>query len=165
MKRNYMKTGLVILAVIALAGFGANAFAYKGMGKGGCYGQKQGAYHGAKSGCPFYGVSLSEEDRARLEEERSSFHNSTEELRKSIYEKKMELWNELAKADTDAETAATLQKTLSGLRGQLDQERISHFIRMKAIYPDFAKKFHAWNQKPCFGKGSGCGSGGGCQAW
>ncbi len=169
MKRNYVKIGLILLTVTAIAGFGANAFAYKGMGKGGCQGA---AYQAPGGGCPFYGASLSEEDQSKLDEERKAFYNSTEELRKSIYEKELELWSELAKTDTDAEKAVTLQKTLSDLRGQLDQEQISHFIRMKAIYPDFAKKFNAWNQKPsCAGRGAagaGCsraGTGGGCSAW
>jgi len=50
-----------------------------------------------------------------------------------------ELNSELAKKNPDSKKSGALQKELSGLKGQLDQKRTEHRIRMNKINPGFGQ--------------------------
>ncbi|OQY14181.1 MAG: hypothetical protein B6I30_01295 [Desulfobacteraceae bacterium 4572_187] len=145
--KNLTKT-LVVFTLVAIMGMGATAFADKGRGNaryaksGQGYGQHgcdvpgYGRYHRGYGNPGFMG-NLSEEEIAKLNEERNAFSKATQDLRQNIYQKRLELNGELAKKNPDPKKAGVLQKELSGLQGQLDQKRIEQRIRMNKINPGF----------------------------
>jgi len=138
--KNLTKT-LIVLTLVAIMGIGATAFAGKGKGNaryaqsGQGYGQYgcDGSGYGRQS---FMG-NLSEEEVAKLNKERSAFSKATQDIRRNIYQKRLELNSELAKKNPDSKKAAALQKELSGLKGQFDQKRTEHRIKMSKINPNF----------------------------
>ena len=145
--KNLSKT-LIVLTLVAIMGMGVTAFADKGRGKGnaryaqngqyGCDGSGYGRYHRGYGDSGFMG-NLSEEEIAKLDEERNAFFKATQDLRQNIYQKRLELNSELAKKNADPKKASALQKELSGLKGQLDQKRIEHRIKMNKINPDLSQ--------------------------
>ena len=154
MNGNHVKKGLVVLTVIAVVGFGANALA--GWGKG--YGRGQGrgwGYGGNGPGyCEGYGPgrnnfmgNLSDEAIKKLDAERERFFNETDGLRQNRFSKRLELRSELAKENPDAARAAALQKALSDLDADLAQKRIAHILKMKEINPNAGRFFRRWPQR------------------
>ncbi|MDY6789652.1 MAG: periplasmic heavy metal sensor [Thermodesulfobacteriota bacterium] len=150
MKIQSLTKTLIVLTLVAIMGVGVTAFAGKGKGNAGyaqsgqeygqygCDGSGYGKYHKGYGKRGFRG-NLSEEEIAKLNEERNAFFQATEELRRNIYQKRLELNSELAKKNPDAKKAGALQKELSGLKGQLDQQRLQHRIRMNKISPDLGR--------------------------
>jgi len=146
--RNVASKLLVVLTVFAVVGFGVYAFADGGMG----YGQHRGGWdhqgpgwrHGG-SGCPGYKGhmkgDLSDEENQKMDQQRNAFHKATKDLKQNIYQKQLELESEFAKETTDAKKAAGIQKEISDLQAQIDQERVNHIIEMKKIDPDVGRGF------------------------
>jgi len=160
--KNLTKT-LIVLTLVAIMGIGVTAFADKGKGKGKAMYAQSGQYGGDGSGYGrgygkrgFMG-NLSEEEIAKLNEERSAFFKATQDLRQNIYQKRLELNSELAKKNPDPKKAGVLQKELSGLQGQLDQKRIENRIRMNKINPGFGRMGPGSDQmgRGFYGKGMG----------
>jgi len=155
--KNIGKT-LVIVTIVSLLGIGSNAFAGKGKGWAGHNGKNQQSY--GRYGCDGSGydgdykgwagrqarnLNLSDEDIKKVDEERKSFFNSTQDLRRDIRQKWLELHAEIAKKDPDSGKASALQKELSDLKAQLGQARTEHRLRMGKICPDLGRmgaKFH-----------------------
>ena len=145
--KNLSKT-LIVLTLIAIMGTGVTAFADQGKGRVnarytqsgqyGCNGSGYERYHRGYGNHGFMG-NLSEEEVAKLDEERNAFFKATQDLRQNIYQKRLELNSELAKKNPDPKKAKAIQKELSGLKGQLDQKRIEHRIRMNKISPDLGQ--------------------------
>ena len=146
--KNLSKT-LIVFTVVAVMGISVTAFAGKGKGwaarnaqsqqeygKYGCDGSGYGRHHGW-SGRQGRMGSLSEEEITKFNEERRTFFNATQDLRRSIRQKWLELNSEIAKKNPDSEKASALQKELSGLKGQLDEKRTEHRLRISKINPDF----------------------------
>ena len=137
---------LVVLTVFAVVGFGVYAFADGGMG----YGQHRGGWdqqgpgwrHGG-SGCPGYGGhmkgDLGDEENQKMDQQRNAFHKATKDLKQNIYQKQLELESEFAKKTPDAKKAAGIQKEISDIQAQIDQERVNHIIEMKKIDPDVGR--------------------------
>ncbi len=154
MKRQYLKTSLVVVAALLLIGMGTLAFADWGMGYGrphrgmmgygpggpGAWcGNGWGGYHRG----PGYGWNrgnLDSEHAKKLEEARQAFFDATRDLRSSLYQKRLALESELAKKAPDAAKAASLQKEISELRAKLDQKRIEHRINMGKLLPEDAPR-------------------------
>ncbi len=144
--KNLSKT-LFVLTLVAIMGIGATAFAGKvkgnaryaqggqGYGQDGC----DGSGYGRRAGNPGFMGNLSEEEIKKLNEERSAFFKATQDLRRNIYQKGLELNSELAKKNPDSKKAGALQKELSGLEGQLDQKRTENRIRMNKINPGYGQ--------------------------
>lgn len=147
MKKNYAIKIIMVLAIVAIVGFGVNAFAGWGMGQGPGYHHRGGedmSYHHRCWGEPEYGPimgDLSDEELKKLDEQRKTFFEATRDLRYNIYEKKLALKSELAKKAPDAKKASDLQKEISKLKDELGQKRIDHIIKMKKINPYIGKKF------------------------
>ncbi len=148
--KNLTKT-LIVLTLVAIMGIGATAFAGKGKGNA-RYAQSGQGY--GQSGCDGSGYgrqsfmgNLSEEEVAKLNEERSAFFKATQDLRQSVYQKRLELNSELAKKNPDPKKAGALQKELSGLKGQLDQKRTEHRIRMNKINPGLGQMGRGFHGK------------------
>lgn len=139
---------LVILTVFAVVGFGVYAFADGGMG----YGQNRGGgdhngsgwQHGG-SGCPGYGGhmrgDLGDEEIQKMDQHRKAFHEANKDLKQNVYQKQLELESEFAKKAPDAKKAAGIQKEISDLQAQIDQNRVGHIIEMKKINPDVGRGF------------------------
>lgn len=144
--RNVTSKLLVVLTVFAVVGFGVYAFADGGMG----YGQHRGGWdhqgpgwrHGG-SGCPGYGGhmkgDLSDEENQKMDQQRNAFHKANKDLKQNIYQKELELESEFAKKEPDAKKAAGIQKEISDLQAQIDQNRVNHIIEMKKIDPDVGR--------------------------
>lgn len=146
--RNVTSKLLVVLTVFAVVGFGVYAFADGGMG----YGPSRGGWdhHGpgwrhGSSGCPGYGGhmkgDLSDEENQKMDQQRNAFHKATKELKQNIYQKQLELESEFAKKTPDAKKAAGIQKEISDIQAQIDQERVNHIIEMKKIDPEVGRGF------------------------
>jgi len=145
---NFSKT-LLVLTLVAVLGFSANAFAQEGRG----YGRGMGRGFG-RSG---YAPTLSEEELKKLNTERTTFFKATEDLRNGIFQKRLELRSELAKQNPDTPKAEKLQKEISELEAQFDQKRIGHLANMKKINPNAGQGFG--------GRGRGFATGFGGPCW
>jgi Spy/CpxP family protein refolding chaperone len=136
---------LLILSTMILLGFTAPASADWGMGSGhhlGWGNQMPGWHHGGYEGPGFgYWSDLSEEDNQKLEKERFEFFKATQELRRNMYQKSLELRSELAKETPDNKIAAGLQKEISKFKAEFHQKRLNHFLKMKKISPDIGRGF------------------------
>ncbi|MGD8521432.1 MAG: periplasmic heavy metal sensor [Desulfobacterales bacterium] len=129
---------IIVVAIIGIVGYAATSFAGGGRGWGGGYcggpgsGWAQRGYAG-----PEYQGNLSDEEIAKLNEERQAFFEETSELRANLYQKKLALRAELAKKDPDVKKAVDLQKEISELKGQLDLKRVEQHIKMKKENPEY----------------------------
>lgn len=137
-----IKKGFILLAIIAVIGFGTYAFAHMGAGfvNRDWMPHGPGMHHGwyAGPGYGYYG-HLSDEEITALEKERKGFFEATEDLRKDIYSKELELRSELAKENPDTEKATELQKNISDLEGKLDQKHIDHMLKMRKLTPNVGR--------------------------
>ena len=152
MKRNSLKAS--VLALVFAISFVAAGSALAGMGMGhgnmgkGC---PQGM---GNADCPGYAnLNLTEEQKTKLEAERTRFWNETSEIRTKITEKEAELAAELAKPEVDREKIQGVQSQISALEADFNKFKADHLINVKAISPELAEK--------CASKG-GCGMMGRC---
>jgi len=135
MKQSHLIKGLTALALVAMIGISATAYADQEMGYG-HHGRGMGYGPGSGYCGRGYQPDLNEEEAKKLYEEREAFFENTKNLRQKIYQKQLELRSELAKETPDAKKASSIQKEISDVKGQLDQKRIDHMIKMKKINPD-----------------------------
>ncbi len=146
--RNIASKLLVVLTVFAVVGFGVYAFADGGMG----YGQHRGGWDhygpGMRQGgygCPGYGGhmrgDLNDEQIQEMDQQRKAFYKANEDLKQNVYQKQLELESEFAKKTPDAKKAAGIQKEISDLQAQIDQNRVGHIIEMKKINPNAGRGF------------------------
>ena len=148
--------GLVAVAVIAL---GTNVFAGRGMGQrydGAGYGPQQSRYGWA---CDRMAAGLTPQQQEQMDAQRQSFLEATQNERQEIFAKRHELKAEIAKSEPDPLKAATLQKELSELQGNLDQQRLEHIMAMRRIHPEAGRGFFRENQGMGHGRGMGYGPG------
>lgn len=154
MKTKHVGMVLAVLAVVGLIGYSADSFAW---GRGGGYGMGPGSGNCPRggSGGPGTADTLTDEEMATVQKERSAFIESTRELRERRYNKGVELKDELSKPSPDAAKAAELQSEISDLESELDQKRLEHRLKMKKEHPElFGKGFGGG-----FGRGMGPGHG------
>ena len=109
--------------------------------------QDQGWHHRGFGG-PGCGAfdNLSEDEIKKLDAERTTFFEATKDLRRKIYQKRLELASELAKENPDAAAAAALQTELSDFKAQMAQKRLEHILRVQKINPDLGRGF--WGGGP-----------------
>jgi zinc resistance-associated protein len=146
------------ILLVTLVGFTIPAFAgqaqanrslgYYGSGAGDCPGY--GPRHGRRDGQGWMRLNLTDEQKKQLADERHAFREATRELRRQIREKQLGLAAEMIKKTPNLETASAIQKEISGFKADLDQQRLQHHFRMKAITPELGmgRGWHA-------GKGPG----------
>ena len=140
-----MNKKLIIgLTIVVVIGIGAYAFGHRGEGYG---------YHGRMHGGSgmhhgYYGESdygypgnLKDDEIKALEKERSTFNKDTENIRRDLYSKELELRSELVKDNPDASKAGSLQKDISELQSDLDQKRLNHMIKIRKINPNAGRGF------------------------
>ena len=141
----------IVLTVFTVVGFGAYAFADRGMGSGmrGGWGHHGPGWHHGDYGSPGYRYmmgDLSDEEIQKMDQQREAFFKGTEDLRQQIYEKRLALESEFAKKNPDAKNAASLQKDISELQAQIDQKRIDHIIEMRKINPNAGRGFRGYGR-------------------
>ncbi len=154
-----LKKGFIMVAVIAIVGFVASAFA--GWGAGG-YGHRGGGWHhmgwGGSGDGYGYNQNLTDEQQKALEQERQAFLNASESIRQDLYAKNLELRNELTEDNPDAQKAAALQKEISKLESDLDQKQIDFMLNAREVAPDAGPGYMMGGM---MGYGPGYGSGAG----
>jgi hypothetical protein len=125
---------VAFFAVVSAVGASAD------MGRG--YGYRGQMHHGGY-GAPGWGAfnNLSEEDIKKLEEERKAFFEATKDLRREVYQKRLELASEMARQNPDVARAGTIQKEISDTKAQLAQKRLDHIFRIRKINPDLGMGF------------------------
>lgn len=137
---------LLVLLLILFLGLPTTGSADMGMGYGPYprwgFPSMHAWYHGEDKGPAFgYWGDLSEEDIQKLEKERATFFEATKNLKTKIYQKRLELYSEMAKENPDAGKAAKLQTEISGLKAEFDQKDLEHLLNMKKIVPDIGRGY------------------------
>lgn len=132
MKRNIK--GIMTLVVLAI--FGLSTIAFAGWGDG--YGHMRGPMMGPgwQQGGGYNG-NLSADEIAKLDQQRAEFFKATENTRQQLYEKDLALQSELAKDDPDTSKASQLQREISKLQSDLDQERLDYEIQARKSSPNY----------------------------
>lgn len=155
MKTNTMRIVFVTLITTFVIAAGTNAFA--GRGKGGCGGYGN---HDGKGGCG-HGqayANLTEEQKTQIDAERKAFFEATQDDRQELHAKRMALRAEIAQTEPDVKKAEGLQKEISELQGRLGQKRLAHVMAIRKISPDAARGF-GMGHKGYHGTGRGMGYG------
>ena len=131
---------MLTLTVVAIFGFTTLAFA--GWGRG--YGHMMGydnwgpdMHSGYMHGQGRYYGNLSADEIAKLDQQRAKYFKATENIRQNLYEKELALRNELAKENPDTSKASKLQKDISTLQSNLDQERLNYEIKARKSVPSY----------------------------
>ena len=175
MKTSRTTKTILIISAVLLVGT-AVAFAHGGGGWGnGDYGHMRG-YGGHMMG-PGYGgrmmdgssygphmrgyggqESLTDEQRVQLDEARDQFRKQTQEVRGVMEEKSVALRNEIIKEAPDRGKALKLQKEISALKADLDEQRLQHRLEVQKIAPN---AFQGKGYGRGYGRGGGRGFGGG----
>jgi Spy/CpxP family protein refolding chaperone len=155
---NKKTRGIIVLTVVAI--FGITTLAFAGWGRG--YGHMMGdgdrgmGYHhrdGYGHGQGGYYSNLSEDEIAKLEQQRAGFLKATDQTRQKLYEKELALRSELAKENPDTSKASSLQSEISRLQSDLDQKRLNYEIQTRKSVPNYDRG----------GRGYGSRGGGYCR--
>jgi zinc resistance-associated protein len=144
MKTKTMRTAIISLLAVGLVAMGTAAFAGEGMGARDDDGATGGyGRHHRGVDCPYGNPSanLTPEQREQLDAERQAFFEATKIQRQDLHAKRLELRAEMAKRDPDMKKATALQKEVSGLQGNLAQQRLTHIMNMRKINPDAGMGF------------------------
>ena len=139
---NTLRNIIIAIVLVTLIIFSINAFAHSGMGWGhhGSGWYHQDGYHPGNTG------RMTQEEYDQLEQKREEFFRGTQSIRDNLYEKGLELENELAKPEPDAGKASQLQKEISGLQSQFDQKRIEHTVEMRKLNPNAGRGYMYGNR-------------------
>jgi hypothetical protein len=152
--------GIIVLAVVAI--FGITNLALAGWGRG--YGHMMGrgdwgpGYNnrdGYGSGQGGYYSNLSDEEIARLDQQRSEFFKATENIRQKLYEKELALRSELAKENADTSKASKLQSEISKLQSDLDQKRLDFEIQARKSVPNYDRSSRRYGPMMGYGPRGG----------
>ena len=149
MNKKYGKLKIMLIAAIAILFSGIYASAECGRGYAHHREMHQDReWHHRGFGGPGCGAfdNLSEDEIKKLDAEHTAFFEATKDLRRKIYQKRLELASELAKENPDAAAAAALQTELSDFKAQMAQKRLEHILRVQKINPDLGRGF--WGGGP-----------------
>ena len=112
--------------------------------------------------------NMSAEDMQRMQQERDAFLMETEGLRQDLYNKDLELRNELGKQDPNDRKVANLQKEISQLETQFYRKRDEHMVKMQKINPNAGRGYMRGGGMMGSGGGQGMtgpGGNGGNNRW
>jgi hypothetical protein len=149
MNKKYRNLKIMLIAAITILFSGIHASADWERGYGHHRGMHQGqGWHHRSYGGPGCGAfdDLSEDELKNLDAEHSAFFEATKDLRRKIYQKRLELASELAKENPDAAVAAALQTEISDFMSQMALKRLEHILRVQKINPDLGRGF--WDGGP-----------------
>lgn len=160
MKSNRRCVVVAGLAAVALIAMGGTGFAGKGMGyrydgPGYGYAQSRGAWP-----CSPMFAELTPEQRQQMDQQRHSFFQATQDERRELYAKRLQLKAEMAQTHPDPATASELQQAISALQSSLDRKHLEHILAMRAIHPDAGRGFfqHGRGGRGHMGHGPGMGA-------
>jgi Spy/CpxP family protein refolding chaperone len=151
-----MKKLVTTLGILLVVGFlAAPVFAYRGgwggwsRGPGSCW-QSNGSYG-----------NLTESQNAELNRLEQKFSNDTAKLRDEIWVKSEELNTLLSATDPDVKKVRTLQKEITGLRAEMDRQRIDFELKARKITPNsgYARGYSRGYGRHMMGYGGGYGHG------
>jgi len=80
--------------------------------------------------------NVTKDQRSTLQALDKKFYSETEPLRNEIMDITHELHTLLNSADPDPEKAKALQKSLSELRGKMDEKQLSYTLETRTIIPE-----------------------------
>ena len=149
-----LATTLGILFLVGL--LAAPVFAYRGgwggwsHGPGSCW-LDNGSYG-----------NLTESQNAELDRLEQKFSNDTAKLQDEIWAKSEELDTILNAANPDVKRVKALQKEISGLRAEMDRQRIDFELNARKIIPDrnsYARGYSRGYGRHMMGYGGGYGHG------
>jgi Spy/CpxP family protein refolding chaperone len=150
--------GIIVLTVVAVFGISTLAFAGWGRGYGhmmGPGGSGPGWHHRGGYGPGEYYGNLSDEEIAKLDQQRAEFFKATESVRQKLYEKDLALRSELAKENPDTNKASKLQSEISKLQSELDQKRIDYEIKARKNVPNSNRGYGGYSPRMGYGYGGG----------
>ncbi len=143
MKKFLVIPGLVLITLISFQPYSANAQGTRNggnsemgpaTGKSGSAPEESGGMRG------YYGTgpnaSLSESQVQQLNQARQQFFKNTQDLRNKIAETEYAIRRELNQKNPDSSKLSDLQKQLSELRSQYEQQAIQYQLRVKKIVPN-----------------------------
>lgn len=119
----HIKTKIGIVAVVFTVGIAAVALAHGWNGSG--YGGHMMGYG------PYGNGNLSPQDMTKLEQSQGKFFNDTNDLRNSIQEIQFALNQQLQQTNPDRDKVTNLQKELSQLESQFDQNALDHRLDLR----------------------------------
>ena len=105
--------------------------------------------------------NVTEEQRSTLQELDRKFYNETATLRNDSMTMSDELNSLLSSTNPDPEKAKTLQKSISELRGKMDEKRLAYTLETRTIIPELRSRhrYGSGYRHYTRGYGSGMGSG------
>lgn len=129
---------MTVIAVLAIVGFAGFSFAHGGYGNRGWYGHHMGYGYGPHMGYYDGGQysGLSDNEIEKIEKAKEDFYKSTEKTREALYQKRIELRNELAKQNPDTKKLKAIQKDVSRLETELDENALDFQVEVNKIAPN-----------------------------
>ena len=105
--------------------------------------------------------NVTEKQRSTLQELDRKFYNETATLRNDSMTMSDELNSLLSSTNPDPEKAKTLQKSISELRGKMDEKRLAYTLETRTIIPELRSRhrYGSGYRHYTRGYGSGMGSG------
>ncbi len=119
-----ISTVAVITALMLMSGL---AFAHEPWGKKG-YG-----FPGAAYGYP---SDLSPEQQEKIQAQEQRFYEDTIELRRELYQKRLELQGLWVDPKSDPETIKAKQREITGIRQKLEEKALEHRLAMREVLPE-----------------------------
>lgn len=145
--RNTLTVIAVIAAVVLLGGW---AFAH------GPWGERGYGYGGSGHGYP-YGSSpyssLTPEQREKLQAQEQKFYQDTAELRRELYQKRLELQALWADPKADPEKIKAKQGEVSELQRRIQDKALEHQLAVRELLPEEGIGSGSWC--PDYGMGYG----------
>lgn len=124
----HIKTKIGIFAIVFTVGIAAVAFSHGWNGSG------YGGYMmgpGMMDYGPYGNGNLSPQDMTKLEQSQGKFFNDTNDLRNSIQEIQFALNQQIQQTNPDRDKVTNLQKELSQLESQFDQNALDHRLDLR----------------------------------
>ena len=126
-----------------MGGYGGHMMGYGGgygpmMGYGGYGGHMMGPGYGPMMG-PGYGPAygnLSQDQYNKLDNARQKFYDQTQDLRQKMDQKQYAIQEELNQPNPDQGKLESLQKDLSALHAQYDQDALNYNLAVRKIAPN-----------------------------
>jgi len=122
-------------------GSGGQGMQHRQMGPGS---QHRGGQHGSNwnkwsRGNQGNWNNMSPADRQKMQQEYNSFLKNTEGLRQELYQKNLELRNELGRQNPNNRKVTDLQNETARLRSRLYQKEQAHMEKMRQINPNMGR--------------------------
>ena len=157
MKRNTLIiTGIaLVVSIVAVSAFAQRPRWGRGYGMMGPDGRGPGWHHRDGYGRGGNYGTLSSEEMAKLDQQRTEFFKATENIRQNLYEKELALRSELAKENPDTAKALGLQNEISKLQSELDQKRLEFQIQARKDAPNFSRGYGRYGPMMGYGPRGG----------